>query len=61
MNLIAWEAMRICLILHKNSTIARLYFSAVYATGQQEDEDGKSLVRDEREKAITFVFCRDLY
>ena len=53
--------MRICLILHKNSTIARLYFSAVYATGQQEDEDGKSLVRDEREKAITFVFCRDLY
>ena len=31
------------------------------ATGQQEDEDGKSLVRDEREKAITFVFCRDLY
>ena len=40
---------------------ARLYISAVYATGQQEDEDGKSLVRAEREKAITFVFCRDLY
>ena len=31
-----------------------------YATGRQKEEDGKSLVRDERDKAITCVFCRDL-
>ena len=41
--------------------VTRLYiFYAVYATGQQQEEDGKSLVRDERENAITCVFCRDL-
>ena len=33
----------------------------VYATGRQEEEDGKSLVRDERDKAITCVICRDLH
>ena len=26
----------------------------------QEEEDGKTLVRDEPDKAITSVFCRDL-
>ena len=31
----------------------------VHATGPQEEEDGKFLVRDERDKATTFVFCRE--
>ena len=30
-----------------------------WTTGQQEEEDGKSHARDERDKAITSVFCRD--
>ena len=29
--------------------------------GRQEEEDGKTLVRDEPDKAITSVFCRDLH
>ena len=32
----------------------------IYATGRQEEEDGKTLVSDKRDKAITCVFCRDL-
>ena len=31
----------------------------VYETGRQEEEDGKTLVRDQRDKAITCVLCRD--
>ena len=31
-----------------------------YPTGQQEEEDGKTLVRDKRDRAITCVLCRDL-
>ena len=57
MNLIA------CLILKKK--IRRLLdFILVHATGQQKEEDVKSLeslMRDEREKAITCVFCHDLH
>ena len=30
-------------------------------TGRQEEEDSKSCARNEREKAITGVFCRDLH
>ena len=32
-----------------------------YATGREEEEDDKMLVRDEPDKAITSVFCRDLH
>ena len=30
-----------------------------YATGRQKEEDGKTLVCDKRDKAITCVLCRD--
>ena len=33
----------------------------VYATEQQEEEDGKMLMYDKRDRAITYVFCRDLH
>ena len=33
----------------------------VYATGRQEEEDGRTLVCDKRDKAISYVFCRDLH
>ena len=38
------------------SDIAR---SFVYATGRQEEEDGKTLVCDKRDGAVTCVFCRE--
>ena len=33
----------------------------VYATGRQEELDGKTLMCDKRDRAITYVFCRDLH
>ena len=33
----------------------------VYVTGRREDDDGRSLVRDERDKATTCLFCRELH
>ena len=30
-----------------------------YATGRQEEEDGKTAVCDKRDRAITCGFCRD--
>ena len=35
--------------------------SEFFATGQQEEEDGKTLVCDKRDRAITCAFCRDLH
>ena len=32
-----------------------------YATGRQEEEDGRTLVCDKRDKAVSYVFCRDLH
>ena len=32
----------------------------VYTTMRQKEEDGKTLVCDKRDRAITYVFCRDL-
>ena len=32
----------------------------VYVTGRQKEEDGKTLVCDKRDRAITCVFCRNL-
>ena len=32
-----------------------------YATGRQEEEDGKTAVCDKRDRAITCGFCRDLH
>ena len=32
----------------------------VYATGQYKDKDGKTLVCDKHDRAITWVFCGDL-
>ena len=29
--------------------------------GRQKEEDGKTLVCDKRDRAITHVFCRDLH
>ena len=31
----------------------------VHATGRQEEDDGKTLVCDKRDRAVTCVFCRD--
>ena len=36
-------------------------YSWVYATGRERKEDGKTLVCDKRDRAITYVFCRDLH
>ena len=33
----------------------------VYVTGRQDEEDGKTLVRDKQDRAINSVFCRDLH
>ena len=33
----------------------------VYATGLQKEEDGKTLVCDKRDRAVTCVFCCDLH
>ena len=33
----------------------------VYATGRQEEEEGKTLVCDKRDRAISHLFCRDLH
>ena len=33
----------------------------IYATGRQEEEDGRTLVCDKRDKAISYVFCRDVH
>ena len=57
---IAWEAMRLNLsdFKQKFDDCSTLYQCSL-RKGQQEEEDVKSLVRDEREKA-TCVFCRDL-
>ena len=32
----------------------------VYATGEKKDKDGKTLVCDKHDRAITCVFCGDL-
>ena len=32
-----------------------------YVTGRQDEEDGKTLVRDKQDRAINSVFCRDLH
>ena len=33
----------------------------VYATGRPEEEDGKALVCDKRDRVISYVFCRDFH
>ena len=35
--------------------------SQFYATGWQKEEDGKTLVHDKRDRAVTDVFCCDLH
>ena len=35
--------------------------SEFFSIGRQEEEDGKTLVCDKRDRAITCVFCRDLH
>ena len=30
-------------------------------TGRQKEEDGRTLLCDKRDKAISYVFCRDLH
>ena len=35
--------------------------SRVYATGRQKEEDGKTFVCDKRDRAITYVFSRDIH
>ena len=35
-------------------------YSWIYATGRERKEDGKTLVCDKRDRAITCAFCRDL-
>ena len=32
----------------------------MYATGWQEEEDGKTVVCDKRDRAVTCMFCHDL-
>ena len=44
--------------MHRLLNIASL----LYATGRQEEKDGKTLVSDKRDRPIrTCVFCRDLH
>ena len=43
------------------SSIFQTKSSRIYATGRQEEEDGKTAVCDKRDKAITCGFCRDLH
>ena len=35
--------------------------SRVYTTGRQKEEDGKTFVCDKRDRAITYVFSRDIH
>ena len=41
--------------------IRRGLHQRVYATGQKEQEDGKTLVCDKRDRPSTYMFCRDLH
>ena len=41
--------------------IRRGLHSQVYATGQKEQEDGKTLVCDKRDRPSTYMYCRDLH
>ena len=43
------------------ASVAKQWIVWVYATGRQEEEKGETLVRDERGRAITCVFCRGLH
>ena len=40
--------------------VCKIYYW-VYAIGRLEEEDGKTFVCDKPNKAITYVFCRDLH
>ena len=54
----------VCRLPYAVNVNLNLSIILVHATGQQEEEDVKSLeslMRDEREKAITCVFCHDLH
>ena len=49
------------ILTRPQSSLSLLILVSLRNTGRQKEEDGKTLVCDERDRAITDVFCGDLH